>query len=121
MSAVKLDHIVILVRSLEASLPWYTALLGLLGFEKTRDHVWWNGEVALDIKQAEAGTRDYERFGPGLNHLGFTAADEAELDRIRDAMASAGLEVPDKQKFGVETATFFKDPDGMRVEVTAHG
>ena len=119
MSAARLDHIVILVRSLDSSLPWYSVLLGLLGFEKTRDHVWWNGTVAFDIKQAEAGTRDYDRFGPGLNHSAFTVSGEAELDRTRDGMAAAGFEVAHKQRFGAEIATFFKDPDGMRVEVAA--
>ena len=121
MSALKLDHIVIMVRSLDTSLPWYSTLLGLLGFEKSRDHVWWNGEIAIDLKEAQSETRDYERFGPGLNHLGFTAASESELDRIGAAMAAEGFDVPEKQRFGADTATFFKDPDGMRLEVTVYG
>jgi catechol 2,3-dioxygenase-like lactoylglutathione lyase family enzyme len=120
MTALKLDHIVILVRSLDGSLPWYSALLGLLGFEKTRDHVWWNGEFAFDLKEAQPETRGYERFGPGLNHLGFTAAGEVELDRVRDGMIAAGFEVPDKQKFGADIATFFRDPDRRRVEDTVY-
>lgn len=117
---MKLDHIVILVRSLDASLPWYSALLGLLGFDKTRDHVWYDGELAVDLKEAEAGTPDYQRYAPGLNHLGFTAPDEAALDSVRDGMALAGLDVPEKQFLGGQVATFFKDPDGMRVEVTVY-
>ena len=118
---MQLDHIVILVRSLDRSLPWYAALLGLLGFEKTRDHVWYDGDLAIDLKQAEAGTPDYQRYAPGLNHLGFTATDAAELDRVRDGMAAAGLDVPEKQSLGGQIATFFKDPDGMRIEVTVYG
>jgi catechol 2,3-dioxygenase-like lactoylglutathione lyase family enzyme len=118
---VKLDHIVIMVRSLEASLPWYECLLVSLGFAKSRDHVWYDGDLALDIKEADAGTRDYDRYGPGLNHLGFTAPDEAALDAVRDGMAQAGLAVPEKQRFGDDLATFFKDPDGMRIEVTVYG
>jgi catechol 2,3-dioxygenase-like lactoylglutathione lyase family enzyme len=118
---MKLDHTVVMVRSLEASLPWYTTLLGLLGFEKTREHVWWNGEVAIDLKEARPETPDYERYAPGLNHLGFTAPDETALDAVRDAMAGAGFEVPEKQRFGTDIATFFKDPEGMRLEVTVYG
>ena len=121
MTKAKLDHIVILVRSLDASLGWYSSLLTLLGFEKTREHVWSNGEVAFDIKEATAGTRDYERFGPGLNHIAFGVPDEAELDRIRDGMASAGFDVPERQQIRSDVATFFKDPDGMRIEVTVYG
>ena len=119
--AMKFDHIVILVRSLDVSLPWYSTLLGLLGFEKTRDHVWWNGEVALELKQAEPETPDYQRYAPGLNHLGFTALDDAALDVVRERMAAAGFEVPDKQQLGGQSMTFFKDPDGMRLEVTVDG
>ncbi|MDE1467051.1 VOC family protein [Aurantiacibacter sp. D1-12] len=116
-----LDHMVILVRSLEASLPWYETLLGLIGFTKTRDHVWANEDgVAIDLNQAKADTSDYGRYAPGLNHLGFTAPDEAALDAVRQGMADAGFEVPEKQHFEDETATFFRDPDGMRVEVTVY-
>lgn len=117
---MQLDHIVVMVRSLERSLAWYDTMLGAIGFEKTRDHVWWNGTVALDLKEADIGTPDYERRAPGLNHLGFTAPDREALNAVRDAMAAAGFEVPDVQQFGSETATFFKDPDGMRIEVTVY-
>ncbi|QDP20011.1 VOC family protein [Sphingomonas xanthus] len=118
---MKLDHVVIMVRSLDQSLPWYSTILPLLGFDKTRDHVWYDGGVAIDLKKARSGTADYERYGPGLNHLGFTAPNEAALDRVREAMAVAGFEVPDKQRLGTEIATFFKDPDGMRLELTVYG
>lgn len=119
---MKFDHLVILVRSLEVSLPWYETMLGLLGFKKSRDHVW-AGEngVAIDLREAKAATNEYERFAPGLNHLGFTAEDESAHDALRNAMSEAGFEVPDKQVFGEEgTATFFRDPDGMRIEVAVY-
>lgn len=118
---MQLDHLVVMVRSLERSLPWYGAMLDAIGFEKTRDHVWWNGAVAIDLKEAEPGTHDYQRRGPGLNHLGFTAPDRAAFDHVRHAMQSAGFDVPETQQFGSEIATFFKDPDGMRIEVALYG
>ena len=118
---MKLDHMVILVKSLEESLPWYDALLGLLGFSKTRDHVWSSRDgLSIDLKQAKPGTTDYERYAPGLNHLGFTAPDHDTLDRLRKGMAEAGFDVPEKQSFPGETATFFRDPEGMRIEVTVY-
>lgn len=118
---MQLDHLVVMVRSLERSLPWYDAMLGAIGFEKTRDHVWWNGTVAIDLKQAKTGTRDYERYGPGLNHLGFTVPDRAAFDTVRTEMNAKGFDVPEAQQIGSELATFFKDPDGMRIEVTLYG
>ena len=118
---MKLDHMVVLVRSLEASLPWYATMLELIGFSKTRDHVWLSDDgLAIDLKKAKKGTSDYARYAPGLNHLGFTAPDLATLDAVRAGMADAGFEVPEKQFFSDETATFFRDPDGMRVEITVY-
>jgi catechol 2,3-dioxygenase-like lactoylglutathione lyase family enzyme len=120
-AAVKLDHLVILVRSLDESLGWYETMLGLLGFTKTRDHVWLNEDgVAIDLKQAKTDTADYARYAPGLNHLGFTAPDLTALEKVRAGMDEAGFEVPEMQHIGGETATFFRDPDGMRVEVTVY-
>lgn len=120
-SAMKLDHMVIMVRSLAASLAWYETLLPLLGYAKTRAHVWSHDHApAIDLKQAKAGTRDYERHGPGLNHLGFTAPDRDALDHVRETMSAAGFDVPEMQYFDGETATFLRDPDGMRVEITAY-
>src|SRR4028119_2162853 len=50
---MKLDHLVLLVGSLDASLPFYEALLPLIGFTRSRDHVWGNEDgVYLDLKQA---------------------------------------------------------------------
>lgn len=118
---MNLDHIVILVRSLERSLPWYSAMLAAIGFQKTRDHVWWNGSIAIDLKEARDDTPDYERFAPGLNHLGFTAPDRSAFEKVRNSMAEAGFDVPPEQLIGEDVATFFKDPDGMRIEVTLYG
>jgi catechol 2,3-dioxygenase-like lactoylglutathione lyase family enzyme len=116
--AAKLDHIVILVSSFDESLPWYGTLLPLLGFEKTRDHVWANDAgIGFDVRLAEGGTRPYERFGAGLNHIGLEVATLVELEGVRTAMAEAGFGVPEIQPFGEERACFFRDPDGMRIEV----
>jgi catechol 2,3-dioxygenase-like lactoylglutathione lyase family enzyme len=118
---MKLDHLVILVRSLERSLTWYDTLLCLIGFTKTRDHVWGNADgVYIDMKEAKADTADYARHAPGLNHLGFTAPDLHALEHVRDGMAAADFEVPEIQHLGRETATFFRDPDGMRIEVSVY-
>ena len=118
---MKLDHLVILVSDLDASLPWYAAVLGALGFEKTRDHVWLNADgQAIDLKQAEDLSRPYGRFAPGLNHTGFRARDLAALEAVRSEVAAAGFEVPEVQDFGDDRAVFLLDPDGMRIEVSAY-
>ncbi len=118
---MKLDHLVILVRSFEDSLEWYSTMLGLIGFTKASDHVWGNEDgTYIDLREAKRATPGYERYAPGLNHLGFTAPDMKALDAVRQGMVNAGFEVPEIQRFETETATFFRDPEGMRVEVTVY-
>ena len=118
---MKLDHIVILLSDLEAGLPFYETLLPLIGFSRTRDHVWGNpDEVYLDLKQANKPEHRYERHAPGLNHIGFTAPDRKAIEDVQQAMASAGFEVAEIQEFGDGSALFLKDLEGMRIEVASY-
>lgn len=115
---MKLDHLVILLSDLESSLPFYETLLPLLGFSKSREHVWGNEEgTYLDFRQAQQPEHGYQRFAPGLNHMGFAAPDRETIERIGQAMADAGFEVPAIQEFPDGSALFLKDADGMRIEV----
>jgi catechol-2,3-dioxygenase len=116
---MKLDHVVLLVGSLERSLPYYEALLPMIGFEKSRDHVWGNGDgVYLDFKEATEPGDGYRRYGIGLNHLGFTAPSKEAVEAIAEGMRKAGFEVPALQRLGNSWALFMKDLDGMRFEIT---
>ena len=67
---MKIDHVTLLVSSLDRSMPYYDHLLPLVGFCKTRDHVWTDGNgfffeptvltgVTNDMKVATE-----ETFGP---------------------------------------------------------
>ena len=116
---MKLDHVTLLVSSLESSMPFYDRLLPLLGFRKERDHVWTDGEgFYFQFLRAEAGTKPYERYGAGVNHLGFPAESPERVEEIRASMQAGGFPVPDIQQVGGATALFLKDPDGFRFEVT---
>jgi catechol 2,3-dioxygenase-like lactoylglutathione lyase family enzyme len=115
---MKLDHLVILLSDLEANLPFYQTLLPLIGFEKLRDHVFANPDgIHLDFRQTRQAGYAYQRFAPGLNHMGFTVSDRAAIERIGRAMSDAGFEVPEIQEFSDGSAMFLKDADGMRVEL----
>lgn len=118
---MKLDHIVILLSNLGANLPFYETLLPMIGFSKDRDHVFGNRDgIFLDFKQATEPNHCYQRHAPGLNHIGFTAPDQDSLVAISQAMEAAGFEVPAIQEFPDGRAIFFKDADGMRIEVATY-
>ena len=119
MSHVKIDHITLMVTSLERSIPYYEHLLPLVGFAKKRNHVWTDGNgFFFQFLQAKTGTAPYERYGAGMNHLGFGVAAPEQVHAIRQAMQSAGFEVPEIQNLDGAIALFMKDPDGVRFEIT---
>ena len=117
--ALKVDHVTILVKSVEKSMPYYSKLLELIGFKKLRDYVWTDGEgFFLQFNQAKDGTSEYERYGAGMNHIGFSAPSPGFVLDVRAKMKDAGFPVPEIQNFDGVKALFMKDPDGIRFEVT---
>ena len=118
---MKLDHIVLLLSNLEENIGFYNQLLPIIGFEKLRDHVFANAEgIHFDFRPATEPEHGYHRFAPGLNHLGFTAGNRQELERVGSLMSAAGFEVPAIQEFENGSALFLRDADGMRVEVSTY-
>ena len=116
---MKVDHVTLLVSSLDRSMPYYEHLLPLLGFSKKKDHVWTDGDgFFFQFLQAKPETSPYERYGAGMNHLGFGASTPDRVHAVRASMQAAGFEVPDVQNLGGATALFMKDPDGVRFEIT---
>jgi hypothetical protein len=52
-------------------------------------------------------------------HAAIIARSTAELDAIRDRIVAAGAEVGEVQQLGHEWSLFFRDVDGMELEVCA--
>ena len=119
MTRAFLDHIVLLASDLAISVRWYDAFLPLLGFEKTRAHVYLHADGwAVDLRAAKEGGAPYGRFNPGLNHIGVRVENAGAVLSLREAFAMKGFQVPEPQIFDdAETVLFFLDPDGMRWEV----
>lgn len=116
---MKVDHITLLVSSLSDSMDYYDNLLPLVGFTKKRDWVWSDGEgMFFQFMEARPNSRAYERYGAGLNHLGFSASSPEQVQAIRVAMQNAGFKVPEIQNLGGTAALFMADPDGIRFEIT---
>lgn len=118
-AAARPDHLVLLVRSLALSAPYYGAFLPLLGFSQLKEHYWRSPHgFIIQLHEAKPETRPYERYGAGMNHLGFSVSDPADVAAIRAAMADHGFDVPEIQMLDGVTALFMKDPDGIRFEVS---
>ena len=117
--ALKVDHVTILVSSLDKSMPYYERLLGLLGYKKMHDFVWTDQSgFFIQFGQAKEGTSSYERYATGMNHLGFSAPSTDFVIEIQTKMKKAGFAVPETQKIKGATALFMKDPDGIRFEIS---
>lgn len=123
-------HIDLTVSDLDASAPFYEALLGFLGYERVKKepdiHVWdlldgkrFLGGVAL---RSARSPRAHDRYSVGLHHLAFHAADRADVDRAHALMKERGFTILDTPteypKYGAGYyAMFVADPDGLKIEV----
>ena len=113
------DHIVLLASDLDKSVQWYDAFTPLLGFQKTRDHVYGHPNGwAIDLRAAKKDGAPYGRYNAGLNHIGLRVNSVKDVMAIRNSFMAKGFPVPDPQIFDEEeTVVFFKDPDGVRWEI----
>lgn len=117
--SLKIDHLSILSRSRDEAARFYGVLLPVLGFTQVNANIWRNENgLHLQFNQADDATRDYERYGPGVNHIGFTAPTVAFVERLAADMAAAGYEARLQRFAGGIVALFLPDPDGLRVEVS---
>ena len=56
--------------------------------------------------------------GP-IDHFGIAVDSHATLSGLRERMVAAGAEIGEIQRLGGEWSLFFRDPDGMELEVCA--
>ena len=117
--SLRLDHLTILSRDPEVSAAFYGLLLPKLGFVQKKPNIWANdGGLHIQFGAAHPETRDYERYGAGLNHFGFTAPSVEMVEALAAQMEGAGY-LARLQRFpGGTVAVFLPDPDGLRVEVS---
>jgi catechol 2,3-dioxygenase-like lactoylglutathione lyase family enzyme len=128
-----MHHVDIVVSSLERSLPFYRELLRPLGYveayeaEGERGEAIWylDGEgvgASLGIREAQSPPPGaYDRYTVGLHHVAFEAASRESVDeRYRWALAQGAVIENEPREWPYVPgyyATFFHDPDGMKLEI----
>jgi catechol 2,3-dioxygenase-like lactoylglutathione lyase family enzyme len=67
------------------------------------------------------GERGRQGGRGAIDHFGLAVDSLDTLHAMRDRLVDAGAEVGEVQQLGPEWSLFFRDPDGMELEVTCHG
>jgi glyoxylase I family protein len=128
-----IDHVDLVVSSLERSLPFYRGLLEPLGYTDVGDIEGERGErvvylsrggtlgaVGLRERQAREG-EGFDRYALGLHHLAIGAPDREAVDRVGAWAEQEGVELENEPREYDYTpgyyAVFLHDPDGLKLEV----
>jgi len=134
LTAVPLvDHVDLVVSSLDRSLPFYRGLLAPLGWAgrveqqgergETIHYLWgpdFGGSIGLRERQSEPAV-PYDRYAIGLHHLAFEARSRAAFDQAAGWLRRQGAEIeggPGERPYTPGYyAVFCFDPDGIKLEV----
>ena len=130
MTDVKgLDHIYVAVSDLVRSEVFYDrVMLETLGFRKNKftiggdQHVqYFNRHFGYVLRPAHVISK-HDSYAPGLHHLCLRVESVADVVAVAKQLRGAGIDASEAKLY-VEYApdywaTFFNDPDGVRLEVT---
>ena len=128
-----LDHIDLVVGSLERSLPFYRELLGPLGWRWVHEGEGERGEtihylfrldgrgtIGLRRRQSEDAP-PHDRYAVGVHHVAINGGSRRAVDRAAAWARERGIEIESGPQEYAYTpgyyAVFMYDPDGIKVEV----
>lgn len=120
--AQKLGHAVLKIRSLEASVPFYRDVLGLIEVARHGNQmVFFScGDNHHDLALLEVGAQAVPPVPNqiGLYHLAFKVGDSLEaLRACRDHLASHGVALAGQSDHYVSQSLYCHDPDGIMIEL----
>lgn len=82
------------------------------------------GGAALNVFEVDESDIIGERRRQGgrgaIDHFALAVDSLATLEGVRDRLVEAGAEIGEIQRLGGEWSLFFRDPDGMELEVCCH-
>lgn len=127
MVVTGLDHVYLAVSDFESSERFYDRVMRLLGFRKGDKSIagephahYFNPTLQLSIRPARGGSQ-HDPYAPGLHHLCLQLATPADVDAAAAELRRAGVDASEPKLYPEYHpgyyATFFCDPDGIRLEL----
>ena len=126
------NHVATLTPDLDRLVRFYQDVFGaIITFEMqaTPDHprmiiIDLGGGAAINIFEASAdeiiGDRRRQGGRGAIDHYGLAVDSLATLEATRDRLVAAGADIGEIQQLGADWSLFFRDPDGMELEVCCH-
>lgn len=125
---IGIDHIYITVSDLARSEEFYDRAMTVLGFRKNHfaidgdPHVqYFNRQFGYVLRPAKSA-HAHDSYAPGLHHLCLRVESIDDVKSVAAGLQAAGIEASDAHLHPGYApdywATFFVDPDGIRLEVT---
>lgn len=127
--ATGINHVATLTTDMDRTVGFYEAVFDAVvthEVERTDEHPWMKvvdiGGTSLNVFHvpAESIVGERRRLGGrgAIDHFGIAVDGRATLESMLDRLAAAGAqEVGEIQQLGGELSLFFRDPDGMELEV----
>jgi len=127
------NHVATLTTSMDRTVAFYEQVFEaevIFTMEKTDDHPYMKildlgGGAALNVFEAPAeeiiGERRRQGGRGAIDHFAVAVDSRATMEVVQQRMREAGAqEVGEIQPLGGEWSLFFRDPDGMELEVCCH-
>lgn len=122
------DHIYVTVADMDRAERFYDAVMKLLGFRKGTKPIdnerhlhYFNRVTQYTIRPARAGAPPHDPYSPGLHHVCLRVPTRADVDAVARGLRALGIAATDPALYPEYAddyyATFFTDPDGIRLEI----
>ena len=130
MRSSGVNHVDLVVSSIERSLRFYSELLQPLGFDdiaevegERGEKIWYIGGPgsSVGLREAQSESPPYDRYRVGLHHLAFEAPTRVAVDERAAWLRTQDVELESEpQEYTYSPgyyAVFFYDPDSLKLEI----
>lgn len=126
------NHVATLTTDIERHADFYGRVFGAevtFRMDATPDHprmfiLDLGGGAALNVFEVDASDMIGEQRRQGgrgaVDHFGISVDSLATLEQVKQRLIDAGADIGEIQRLGTEWSLFFRDVDGMELEVVAH-